>query len=48
LQLIDRGEWAILLAVIDDALRCCSANMEALAHFVGACSINVDKLTGGS
>jgi hypothetical protein len=48
LQLIDGGKWAILLAVIDDTLRSCSADMEILAHFVSACSINIDELTSGS
>jgi uncharacterized phage-like protein YoqJ len=35
LQLIDRGIGTILLAVIDDTLRRCSADMKTLAHFIG-------------
>ena len=45
LQLIDRSKGTILLAVIDNALRCCSADMKALTHFICTSCIDVDKLT---
>ena len=48
LQLIDRGVWTVLQAVIDNALRRCITDMKIQSHFVRACCVDVDELTRGS